>query len=444
MSEPQVQVSQVQTQTQSQVQEPYIDVGPENVSVVDTLNIDERLKCVIRYALSKKFFASEPEACVRLLKESFDSPAMWHLFRNIYFKGLSTIDYNNVYVVMSGERVYAPRYRHFVRERFIKHWYEYVIGLQLSGKNKGKLFIHQIADQANHSENGELPDIVTLSYRPPHDVFSLLGYEYDIELEPSIDLNNIEYRVRVQGDIVIIPGKYTHDDVKNYIMGNIRYQLNKVSEFYLARKIVDILGEVGISAQLHVIYTSDHEPRYEVIIPVRGIGEETRMYYESKLYDFLVEALEPERKWFGDHIKDIDVHVPYENTRIIRIEFLYPAFRETPPAYVEIAEKVTNEYLRLYGEYSITIGRHHIAYKGLPQHAVFNVNHETLGNVMISVDLPAREFFADEIFITHPEHEAFYWKFDGMRLISVGHVHDIAVDYENYYALRHLFNNNQH
>ena len=436
-------MSQVQVQTQEQVQELSLDVKPENVSVVDMLNIDERLKCVMRYALSKKFFASEPEACTRLLKESFNSPAMWHVFRNIYFKGLSTIDYNNVYVVLSVERVYAPRRRYFASERFVRHWYEYVIGIQLSGKNKGKLFIHQIAEHANYSRNGDLTDIVTLSYRPSQEVFNLLGYDYDIELEPSIDLNNIERPVRVQGDIIIIPEKCAHDCVKNHIMSHIRYQLDKVSEFYLARKIIDILGEVGISAQLHIAYTSDHEPHYEVIIPVRGIGEGTSMYYESKLNGFLRKALEPERKWFGDHINDVDVDIPYDNTRIIRVEILYPALRETPPVYAEIAEKVANEYLKLYGEYNITIGRHHITYKGLPQHAVFNVNHEALGNVMISVDLSAREFFADEIFMAHPEHEMFYWKFDGMRLITVEHVHDIAVDYENFYALRNLFSNNQ-
>ena len=426
----------------SQVQEHSLDVKPENISIVDALNIDEKLKCVMRYALSKKFFASEPEACTRLLKDSFNSPAMWQVFRNIYFKGLSTIDYNNVYIVMSGERVYAPRHRYFDRERFVRHWYEYVIGLQLSGKNKGKLFIHQVAEQANYSSNGELTDIVSLSYRPSQEVFNLLGYDYDIELEPSIDLNNIEYRVRVQGDIVIIPGKCTHDCVKNYIMGNIRYQLNKVSEFYLARKIVDILGEVGISAQLHIAYTSDHEPRYEVIIPIRGIGEGTSMYYESRLNGFLREALESERKWFGDHIRDVDVDIPYDNTRIIRIRILY-SVPDSAPVFNEIAEKVVNEYLRLYGEYQLNIGRHHITYRGLPQHAVFNVNHEALGNVMINIDLPAREFFADEIFMVHPEHEPFYYHFNGLRLITVEHVHDIAVDYENYYALRHLFSDNQ-
>ena len=444
MSQTQTQGFQVTDQTQT-VTQAGIESIPDvesidltNINVINRYPIPDAFKCVIRYVVNKKYTGKGYKPCEILLRQAFDGEIQFRVFRTIPVKHLYKIIFNDKYVLLL---TYMPHYRKRCYSDNCEKINSYtVIGFLIGLMSNDKLFIHQVVNDFRWADGYESlpPDKdVLLDYRPSinelHDYFfSPLGYHHDIELDPDVvnALNSGNWTiVRVQGDITLM---IEETNIPVIITNRIINQLQRIALLYTARRIQELLLDYGITSAINNV---------TVEIPMWKIprDHDRRIEFENKLLEFIRDLLRQDGtvySLFGE--LPIRVELPWRGeNNVIRISadipFNYP-FTDTP-FYKEIHELVTKEFLSRKDKYTIRFGRHEINYIGYPQHLSIIYDHDIIGRIMINVDFAENEFIANEVLLTHPEHEAFYWKWDVPRHITVGNVTNMSVNRENYFAL---------
>mgnify|MGYP001772951485 CR=1 FL=1 len=434
-----------QTVTQAEGIEniPYIvNVDLTNIHVVDMYPIPDTLKCVIRYAIAKKY-GVENKPCEILLKQSFDNEIQFRVFKSIPVKHLYKIMFNGYYVHLLTFLTHHNRCLFHAKCNNVVSYttLDFIIGMM----SNNKLFVHLVSTDYHFARDGadSLPsdkdvqlEFMTSLKDLREFFFYYLGYHRDIELDPEAPLSlqgsNEGLDVRVQGDITM---SIQSVDINALIANMIRQQIEHVALFYVARRLQDALLDYGITSESEPDGTSIRIPLWK--IPRKP---DLRDSFADKLSDFIMDLIRRDNtitKLFGDSLI-VNVNLPLHRDE--HMIWVFPGFAyEKPvvntPFFREVHDIVVKEFLSRKDKYTIRFGRHEINYIGYPQHLSVIFDHSVIGRIMINVDFSANVFIAEEILMTHKEHEPFYWKWNTPKMIRIGNVNNQSINRENYFAI---------
>ena len=415
-------MSQAETQETQDQNPELVYVDGTNMHTIESYPIPNILKCIVRYALARKFYGTEYKPCATLIRQSFDTEAQYKVFRSIQYKHLYGIWFNDTYVAL---KTYQPHYSHGELTSYTT--LIYVVGLMTNGK----LFIHLVDENTWRVEYGDQPpqdDVVQLQYNKHYgDFFELLGYAHDAELSNVNEVMNINgTSVRVQGDVVFSIGDA---NIRDIIERMLLEQIFNLARMFVLRRLQDKLLDYGISMDGARI------PMWKLPRKPDKISD-----FRFKLRHFLTDLMNSD----NDVVRlvgkvTIDVRIPLDpfEVRAINVYVEFSDLRNSQ-LYRELLDTAVNEFTTHRGRYTINLGRHVINYIGYPQHLTVVVDHEVVGRVILSIDFNENAFIAEEVLMTHPQHAPFHYRFDKPKLIIATNVRNQSIPHENYYTLMEI------
>ncbi len=398
------------------------------LNYVDTADIPDQLKYIIRYAVMSKLGYKIDRSVKRIIDRLFDRKEFAQYFRRIKFKAITNIYFGNRYVVMAYP---SPPYRiyEYTNSRTITGDANfYIVGLM----SNNKLFIHKTERHGLIDvEESQLHDTVIAVHHNEDIITQLvkaeLGYDSDCEYEECD--TSIGFGGRVQGDVVL-QEIGTLKPIEHAITDSILPQFTTIVQDYIARQILKIFTNNNITARLTVI---EHSPAVTIEIPKTKdttLGKIINVIsnlivnnlnigylFENKLR---IQALYIDGAVIDDRVEiytewGVKIEVEYRQIYGTSMANIVIRIRVNPmksPLFKKIIEYAEAKYKEEYGEYEYDYGRHHIKYQGYPNATVITYDDPMLGRLQFNITIPEDTLIVKgQLLMTHPEHQPFFFNF---------------------------------